>query len=121
MAKWLSSCALLWQPRVSPVQILGADPALLDGYQVEREPHVRTIIASAIATGRVVCTVDPAMASARDEQMLAARAAGHRRIHRHHDPVELRPGDYISYPGDADHVFDALEPGTFAVLVSEAF
>ena len=54
----------------------GADPALLDGYQVEREPHVRTIIASAIATGRVVCTVDPAMASARDEQMLAARAAG---------------------------------------------
>lgn len=37
------------------------------------------------------------------------------------DPVELAPGDFISYPGDADHVFDALEPGTFAVLVSEAF
>ncbi|WP_431815830.1 helix-turn-helix domain-containing protein [Gordonia jacobaea] len=37
------------------------------------------------------------------------------------DPVELLPGDFISYPGDADHVFDALESGTFAVLVSEAF
>ena len=36
-------------------------------------------------------------------------------------PVELAPGDYISYPGDAVHVFDALDPGTFAVLVSEAF
>ena len=28
-AKWLSSCALLWQPRVSLVQILGADLELL--------------------------------------------------------------------------------------------
>ncbi|MGW6374619.1 helix-turn-helix domain-containing protein [Rhodococcus sp. NPDC055112] len=34
-------------------------------------------------------------------------------------PVELGPGDYISYPGDAAHVFQALEPGTRAVLVSE--
>jgi len=35
------------------------------------------------------------------------------------DPVELRPGDYIRYPGDVPHVFRALEPGTFGVLVSE--
>ncbi|SDS96663.1 helix-turn-helix domain-containing protein [Jiangella sp. DSM 45060] len=35
------------------------------------------------------------------------------------DPVELAPGDYVSYPGDLPHVFRALEPGTFAVLVSE--
>ena len=35
------------------------------------------------------------------------------------DPVELAPGDYITYPGDVPHVFDALEPGTRAVLVSE--
>ncbi|MEU6850031.1 XRE family transcriptional regulator [Actinacidiphila alni] len=35
------------------------------------------------------------------------------------DPVELRPGDYIAYPGDEPHVFRALEPGTFAVLVQE--
>ncbi|QHC68598.1 helix-turn-helix domain-containing protein [Rathayibacter sp. VKM Ac-2759] len=34
-------------------------------------------------------------------------------------PVELGPGDYLSYPGDEQHVFDALEPGTTAVLVSE--
>jgi transcriptional regulator with XRE-family HTH domain len=35
------------------------------------------------------------------------------------DPVELQPGDYVAYPGDAPHVFDALEPSTSAVLVSE--
>lgn len=35
------------------------------------------------------------------------------------EPVELAPGDYIAYPGDVAHVFEALEAGTRAVLVSE--
>jgi transcriptional regulator with XRE-family HTH domain len=35
------------------------------------------------------------------------------------DPVELGPGDYIAYPGDVPHVFQALRAGTHAVLVSE--
>jgi mannose-6-phosphate isomerase-like protein (cupin superfamily) len=35
------------------------------------------------------------------------------------DPVELHPGDYITYPGDVAHVFEALDPGTVAVMVSE--
>ena len=35
------------------------------------------------------------------------------------EPVELSPGDYVRYPGDVPHVFQALEPGTRAVLVSE--
>ncbi|WP_262379332.1 helix-turn-helix domain-containing protein [Nonomuraea sp. PA05] len=34
-------------------------------------------------------------------------------------PVELTPGDYLSYPGDAPHVFTALEPGTAGVIVME--
>jgi transcriptional regulator with XRE-family HTH domain len=34
-------------------------------------------------------------------------------------PVELGPGDYVTYPGDAPHIFKALEPDTTAVLVSE--
>lgn len=34
-------------------------------------------------------------------------------------PVDLSPGDYLSYAGDAPHVFEALEPGTSAVLISE--
>lgn len=35
------------------------------------------------------------------------------------DPVELGPGDYLAYPGDEPHLFQALVPGTGAVLVSE--
>lgn len=35
------------------------------------------------------------------------------------EPVELAPGDYMSYPGDVEHIFEALEPGTFAVMLSE--
>ncbi|MFW5418940.1 helix-turn-helix transcriptional regulator [Nocardiopsis sp. CNT-189] len=35
-------------------------------------------------------------------------------------PSELSPGDYLCYPGDEPHVFRALDPGTSAVLVSEA-
>ncbi|WP_335337372.1 helix-turn-helix domain-containing protein [Microbacterium sp. No. 7] len=35
------------------------------------------------------------------------------------EPVTLEPGDYLSYPGDAPHVFEALEPRTSAVLISE--
>lgn len=34
-------------------------------------------------------------------------------------PVTLAPGDFITYPGDAPHVFEALVPGTRAVLISE--
>lgn len=53
-----------------------ADEALLDSYQPEREAHVRTYIELAIGMGRVVCTLDPAMAAQRDAAMLAQRAAG---------------------------------------------
>jgi len=33
--------------------------------------------------------------------------------------VELGPGDYIRYPADQPHVFEALVPGTQAVMLSE--
>jgi transcriptional regulator with XRE-family HTH domain len=35
------------------------------------------------------------------------------------EAAELGPGDYIRYPGDVPHIFEALEPRTQAVLVSE--
>ena len=34
-------------------------------------------------------------------------------------PHVLDPGDYLAYAGDAPHRFEALQPGTSAVLVSE--
>lgn len=33
--------------------------------------------------------------------------------------VELAPGDYATFPGDLPHVYAALEPGSWAVLVME--
>lgn len=50
--------------------------ALLDSYQCEREPHVRTLIELAIGMGRVVCTLDKAVAAARDKDLLARQASG---------------------------------------------
>jgi transcriptional regulator with XRE-family HTH domain len=35
------------------------------------------------------------------------------------EPVELGPGDYVCYPGDAPHTFKALEPDTTAVMIME--
>lgn len=54
----------------------GACDALLSTYEQERTPHVRMITEAAMAIGRVVCTLDPKLAAARDAQMLAAKAAG---------------------------------------------
>ncbi|GAA5072453.1 helix-turn-helix domain-containing protein [Nocardia iowensis] len=34
-------------------------------------------------------------------------------------PLDLSPGDYISYPADVPHVFEALAPGTTATLIVE--
>lgn len=35
------------------------------------------------------------------------------------EPVELGPGDYITYPGDMPHIFEALAPDTNAVIIME--
>ena len=49
---------------------------ILETYQPEREPNVRAIIGLAMMMGRTVCITDPAAAELRNQQMLAARAAG---------------------------------------------
>jgi 3-(3-hydroxy-phenyl)propionate hydroxylase len=52
-----------------------ADPAILDSYQAEREPHVRAIIAASVAAGGEVCKLDRAEALARDARFRAAERA----------------------------------------------
>ncbi|MEO3769439.1 XRE family transcriptional regulator [Micromonospora sp. B9E7] len=46
-------------------------------------------------------------------------AAGRLRVGPETAPVELDPGDYATFPGDAPHRYEALAPGTFAVLIME--
>jgi len=53
-----------------------AEDSLLDSYQIEREPHVRAIIETAIAMGQIVCLLDEAAAAQRDAGMLARKASG---------------------------------------------
>lgn len=53
----------------------GADPAIVDSYQAEREDQVRGVIGAAIAAGRYICELDPARAAARDAEMVARAAA----------------------------------------------
>jgi 3-(3-hydroxy-phenyl)propionate hydroxylase len=65
---------LAW--KLSRVVHGGAGEALLDTYQQERAPHVRQIVESAVNFGRLICTTDPEVAAARDNDMLAARASG---------------------------------------------
>ncbi|GAA1171702.1 helix-turn-helix transcriptional regulator [Microbacterium oxydans] len=45
--------------------------------------------------------------------------AGQARIGPAENPVLLDPGDYLTYAGDAPHVFEATAAGTRAVLISE--
>ena len=47
-----------------------AGDALLDSYQQERAPHVAFVVRKAIEMGRIVCTLDPEVAAARDARML---------------------------------------------------
>ncbi len=61
---------LAW--KLDAVQRGRAPDALLDTYQLEREPHVRTIVELAVAFGRIICTTDPAVAAERDSVMSAA-------------------------------------------------
>lgn len=43
-----------------------ADPAILDSYQPERDPHVRAVIGAAVEAGRYICELDMDRAAARD-------------------------------------------------------
>lgn len=51
-----------------------ADAEILDTYQREREPHVRSVIEKGIELGRRQTIRDPRLAAERDRALLAARA-----------------------------------------------
>jgi transcriptional regulator with XRE-family HTH domain len=46
-------------------------------------------------------------------------AAGRLRLGPQGAPIELGPGDYATFRGDAPHSYEALAPGTWAVLLME--
>ncbi len=62
---------LAWKLRL--VLEEAAAPELLASYQPEREPQVRALIGIAVSMGRVICTLDPQAAAARDTDFLSRR------------------------------------------------
>ena len=51
----------------------GASPAVVDTYQGERDPHVRSVIGAAVGAGRYICMLDRDAAAERDASMRAAQ------------------------------------------------
>jgi len=53
-----------------------ADDALLDSYAIERQPHVRAVVASAKEFGKIIGELDPVAAAERDARLRADLKAG---------------------------------------------
>lgn len=128
---WALSVALdvpfsrLVEPARPRVQIIraGEGPAVFS----ERADYVATLLASCPPQARrdiYLITAEPGPARESDPHMPGVvehvvLCSGRARIGLLDDPAEVDPGDYVAYPGDVEHVFEALEPGTVAVMVSE--
>ena len=117
--------AQLVEPTRPQVQIIraGEGPAV----HSEQADYVATLLASCPPNARrdlYLITAQPGAPRKSEPHMPGVvehvvLAAGRARTGLLDDPVELSPGDYIAYPGDAPHIFDALEPNTAAVMASE--
>ncbi|WP_109808978.1 bifunctional 3-(3-hydroxy-phenyl)propionate/3-hydroxycinnamic acid hydroxylase [Sphingosinithalassobacter portus] len=105
----------------------GAEDALLETYQAEREPCTRSYIELAIHMGRLVCSLDPEVAAQRDAAMLAAAAAGTEiplpqpcgpgREHGVFVPGDSAAGTIFPQfvAGDSVRLDDAIGPGTWLI------
>ncbi|MEV0340647.1 XRE family transcriptional regulator [Nocardia sp. NPDC050713] len=115
---------LLDPPRPT-VQVIRAG----EGPQVaaEQSEYTATLLASGLPNTRrdlFRITAEPGHPRASDPHIPGViehvlLATGRAMVGPTESPVELGPGDYIAYPGDAPHIFEALEPGTWATLVIE--
>ena len=74
-----------------------APDALLDTYEPERSPHVRNLVGLAVGFGRIICTLDPAEAEARNADMLA----GERESEQPVNTSDLGPSPALAVTGGA--------------------
>jgi transcriptional regulator with XRE-family HTH domain len=117
--------ARLVEPQLPRVQIIrfGEGPTVFS----ERAHYTATVLSSCPPDARrdlYLITAEPGNARSSEPHMAGVVehiviCEGRALVGLTDDPVELRPGDYISYPGDVPHIFEALEPGTRAVEISE--
>ncbi|MCR3723094.1 MULTISPECIES: helix-turn-helix domain-containing protein [Prauserella salsuginis group] len=117
--------ALLVQPARPQVQLVRAGEG--PRFAADRADYLATVLSTCPPNARrdlYLITAEPGPARESDPHMPGVvehvvLSAGRALVGPSDDPAELAPGDYIAYPGDLPHVFEALDPGTTAVLVSE--
>lgn len=134
-------------PSVETLWALGVGLGVPFAVLVDQQANAPTLIraadlagvpSSAAAYAATLLSASPPGAR-RDIYLLQAEPGNPRRSDPHHpgttehviliagraqigpagEAIELGPGDYLSYAGDAPHIFEALVPGTAAVLISE--
>jgi 3-(3-hydroxy-phenyl)propionate hydroxylase len=82
-----------------------AGAAILDRYEIERRPNVRSVIETTKRLGELICERDPARAALRDRRMLEEMATGAGRLIRQSLLPPLTDG--VLYRNAQDH----LSPG----------
>jgi transcriptional regulator with XRE-family HTH domain len=110
------------RPKVQVIRA-GEGPAVFS----ERADYVATLLASCPPNARrdvYLISAEPGSVRESEPHMPGVvehvvLCAGRARLGLTDDPVEVGPGDYVAYPGDLPHIFEALEPDTFSVMVSE--
>ncbi|MCK0520546.1 helix-turn-helix domain-containing protein [Williamsia sp. DF01-3] len=128
---WALSTALdvpfahLVQPPTPRVQVIrsGEGPAVAS----EQSDYMATVLAACPPHARrdiYLITAQPGEPRVSDPHMAGVvehlvMGSGRALVGLIDDPIELGPGDYISYPGDLPHTFKALEPDCTAVLITE--
>jgi 3-(3-hydroxy-phenyl)propionate hydroxylase len=90
---------LLW--KISAVLEDRASEALLDTYQVEREPHVRAIIDAAVFNGSYICTLDRELALRRDAELRDRMARG-ADVHAFRDVIPGLSAGLIDREGNSE-------------------
>ena len=110
------------RPKVQVIRA-GEGPAVFS----ERANYIATVLSACPPNARrdlYLITAEPGSVRESEPHMPGVvehvvLCAGRARLGLTDDPVEVGPGDYVAYPGDLPHVFEALEPGTFSVMASE--
>ncbi len=115
----------LVEPPQTQVRVIraGEGPAVAS----ERSAYIATLLSSCPPNARrdlYLISAQPGVPRESDPHMPGVvehvvLSAGRALVGVAEDPIELRPGDYIAYPGDVAHIFKALEANTAAALVSE--
>ncbi len=115
----------LVDPQVAPVHVIRAGEA--PAVRSDHAPFTSTLLAACPPGARRdlhVVTGEPGAAKRAHAHIPGATehfivTAGRWRTGPDGQEVELAAGDYVRFPGDGEHVYEALAPGSAALLVME--